>query len=264
MGVASNRVDIHQASAAGERALERLAEPLNALWRAPDQWPGALLDEAWLAMIRNSAHDSVCACSVDEVSDAVTQRYAEARQIAQGLTTRALAALGRAVGGDQTLAVNPSARAPKRPDRDGRARHRGRSPGPRCWPATRRTFPRGAHPVAVGRGAHRSALQRQRHRRRPAAARRRGGARAAGGPRSGSRLGHLERSGPHRGGRVGRRRSRRSRTGGVHPGGGDQGAGARARGAGLRMAPRRPRWRRPPASAPAPTRWHRSRWTAWC
>ncbi len=110
MGVASNRVDIHQASAAAERALERLAEPLNALWRAPDQWPGALLDEAWLAMIRNSAHDSVCACSVDEVSDAVTHRYAEARQIAEGLTTRALAALGRSVGGDRTLAVNPSAR----------------------------------------------------------------------------------------------------------------------------------------------------------
>jgi mannosylglycerate hydrolase len=110
MGVASNRVDIHQASAAGERALERLAEPLSALWLAPDRWPGALLDEAWLAMIRNSAHDSVCACSVDEVSDAVTHRYAEARQIAEGLTTRAVAALGRSVGGDRTLAVNPSAR----------------------------------------------------------------------------------------------------------------------------------------------------------
>ncbi len=110
MGVASNRVDIHQASATGERALERLAEPLSALWLAPEGWPGALLDEAWLAMIRNSAHDSVCACSTDEVSDAVIHRYAEARQIAAGLTTRAVAALGRAVGGDQTLAVNPSAR----------------------------------------------------------------------------------------------------------------------------------------------------------
>jgi len=110
MGVASNRVDVHQASAAGERVLERLAEPLSALWLRPDQWPGALLDEAWLAMIRNSAHDSVCACSVDEVSDAVLHRYAEARQIAEGLTDRALAAAGRTVGGDRPVAVNPSAR----------------------------------------------------------------------------------------------------------------------------------------------------------
>ncbi len=110
MGVASNRVDIHQASAACERALERLAEPLSALWPARDHWPGALLEEAWLDVIRNSAHDSVCACSVDAVSDAVTQRYAEALQIAEGLTGRAVAALGRSVGGDRALAVNPSAR----------------------------------------------------------------------------------------------------------------------------------------------------------
>ena len=33
----------------------------------PSSWPGALLDEAWLEVIRNSAHDSICACSVDEV-----------------------------------------------------------------------------------------------------------------------------------------------------------------------------------------------------
>ena len=31
MGVASNRVDVHQAAAAAERALERRAEPLSAL-----------------------------------------------------------------------------------------------------------------------------------------------------------------------------------------------------------------------------------------
>ena len=40
-------------------------------------------------VIRNAAHDSVCACSVDEVCDAVLHRYAEARQIAEGLTDRA-------------------------------------------------------------------------------------------------------------------------------------------------------------------------------
>jgi hypothetical protein len=110
MGVASNRVDVHQASAWAERGLERLAEPLSALWLAPDRWPAALLDEAWLHVIRNAAHDSVCACSVDEVTDAVLHRYAEAHQIAEGLTERAVAALGRNVGGTRPLAVNPSVR----------------------------------------------------------------------------------------------------------------------------------------------------------
>src|SRR3546814_9003352 len=71
MGVASNRVDVKQAAAVAERSLERLAEPLSALFLPAAEWPGALLDAAWLEVLRNSAHDSICACSVDEVCDAV-------------------------------------------------------------------------------------------------------------------------------------------------------------------------------------------------
>ena len=41
-------------------------------------------------MVRNSAHDSVCACSVDDVVDAVLHRYAEARHIGEGLTETVL------------------------------------------------------------------------------------------------------------------------------------------------------------------------------
>jgi hypothetical protein len=110
MGVTSNRVDVRQVAAVVERSLERLAEPLSALWSPAADWPAALLDEAWLLVIRNSAHDSVCACSVDEVADAVLHRYAEARQIASGLADRALQALGRRIGGREPLAANPAAR----------------------------------------------------------------------------------------------------------------------------------------------------------
>ena len=46
-----------------------------------------LLDEAWLNLIRNSAHDSICACSVDEVCDAVLHRYAEATRRLQAEIT---------------------------------------------------------------------------------------------------------------------------------------------------------------------------------
>lgn len=110
MGVASNRVDVKQAAAIAERALERLAEPLSALFLPADHWPGALLDEAWLEVIRNSAHDSICACSVDEVCDAVLHRFHEATHIAEGLAERAVAALGSTVEGTGPVVVNPSAR----------------------------------------------------------------------------------------------------------------------------------------------------------
>lgn len=96
MGVASNRVDVHQATAVAERRLERIAEPLwSALLPAP--WPRAELDEAWRFLILNAAHDSSCACSDDEVVDEVMVRYRSARQIADGLVEQGLELLSLAV-----------------------------------------------------------------------------------------------------------------------------------------------------------------------
>src|SRR5690606_17704212 len=90
MGVASNRVDVKVAAARAEHALERHAEPLAALWSAdPERW-SPLLEVAWREVIRNAAHDSICACSHDEVVDAVLHRYAEAIRTAEGVADRAL------------------------------------------------------------------------------------------------------------------------------------------------------------------------------
>lgn len=110
MGVTSNRVDVRRAAARAERALERLAEPLAALFLPAEQWPAALLDEAWLGVIRNAAHDSVCACSADDVCDAVQHRYAESTHIAEGLTRRALRDFGRRIDHGGPVIVNPSPR----------------------------------------------------------------------------------------------------------------------------------------------------------
>jgi mannosylglycerate hydrolase len=109
MGVASNRVDVKQAAARAERSLEQLAEPLSALFVAAERWPAPFFDLAWTMMIRNSAHDSICACSADEVVDAVLHRYAEARQIGDGLTEQALDAVGRSMAAAGPVVVNPSA-----------------------------------------------------------------------------------------------------------------------------------------------------------
>jgi len=110
MGVASNRVDVHRASAVAERALERRAEPLSTLLRTPDDYPASLLDIAWRLLVLNSAHDSSCACSHDEVVDAVLVRYREARQVGDALTRDAVRALaGRiAAPAGSTLVVNPT------------------------------------------------------------------------------------------------------------------------------------------------------------
>ena len=110
MGVASNRVDVKQAASRAERSLEQLAEPLSALFLPAGRWPGAFLDLDWTLVIRNSAHDSICACSADDVVDAVLHRYAEARHIGQGLTDQALQAIGRSMALPGPVVVNPSAR----------------------------------------------------------------------------------------------------------------------------------------------------------
>jgi hypothetical protein len=109
MGVASNRVDVKQAAARAERTLERVAEPLNALFRPPEAWPGPLLDLAWRSIIRNSAHDSICACSADSVVEAVLHRYTEATDIGAGLAEQALRALGDQAGTSGAVVVNPAA-----------------------------------------------------------------------------------------------------------------------------------------------------------
>ena len=109
MGVASNRVDVKQAAARAEQAVERLAEPMSALFLPAGTWPQTFVDLAWKLIIRNAAHDSVCACSVDDVVDAVLHRYAEARHIGEGLTEAALATLGRSMADPGPVVVNPSA-----------------------------------------------------------------------------------------------------------------------------------------------------------
>lgn len=110
MGVASNRIDVHRACAAAERTLERRAEPLSALFLIPERYPHPFVDEAWRQLVLNSAHDSSCACSADEVVDEVLVRYRTARQIGDGLAGRAIAVLGAEIIAPDasTLVVNPT------------------------------------------------------------------------------------------------------------------------------------------------------------
>ena len=111
MGVLSNRRDLKVAAASCERALERLGEPTAALWLPPELWPTDTLRRAWLEVVRNSAHDSICGCSTDEVGRAVLHRYDTARTIAGDILESALAIAAVAMRTAGPVAVNPSPRS---------------------------------------------------------------------------------------------------------------------------------------------------------
>jgi mannosylglycerate hydrolase len=108
-GVVSARIDLKAACARAERWLERYAEPLQVLYG--ESWPDRFLDQAWTRMFQNSAHDSICGCSADEVSAQVLVRYAEAEQIGRELTQRALAQIAADAPRHSFAIVNPSPRA---------------------------------------------------------------------------------------------------------------------------------------------------------
>lgn len=110
MGVASNRVDVRAAAAGAEAALERRAEPLAALWLGAGAWPDEELGRAWREVVRNAAHDSVCACSADDVVTSVLARYVEATAVADAVAADALDAAA-ALLGPGPVVLNPSARA---------------------------------------------------------------------------------------------------------------------------------------------------------
>ncbi len=107
MGVVSHRLDVRAAAARAERVLERIAEPLVAL-HGHGPWPGRLLELAWRRVVEDSAHDSICACSIDPVVDQVLVRFAEAEQIGHGLAGNLLADVGRRAPRGGSVVLNPS------------------------------------------------------------------------------------------------------------------------------------------------------------
>ena len=106
MGVLSNRVDVKKSASRAEVAIEKRAEPYAALFTPADSYPTSLLAIAWREIIRNAAHDSICACSVDDTVDAVLHRFNEARHIATGVAAKSLDTLGKSIAQRGVVSVN--------------------------------------------------------------------------------------------------------------------------------------------------------------
>ena len=84
------RADRHQGGRRARRALARAVRraALGAARRA--RGPAEFLALAWRRVIENSAHDSICGCSADEVSAQVLVRFAEAEELGRDLAAEAL------------------------------------------------------------------------------------------------------------------------------------------------------------------------------
>jgi hypothetical protein len=90
-GVWSARLPLKLRNRACETGLTGWAEPWSALGAAlglPDERPA--LREAWRALLRNQAHDSVGGCSLDRVAEQMSGRYDTASELASTTTRRVL------------------------------------------------------------------------------------------------------------------------------------------------------------------------------
>jgi hypothetical protein len=116
-GLFSSRPDLAASAAAAERCLERLAEPLCALWLAPTSWPTEDLGLAWDQVVRNSDWRLNTPVPIGQpargtgpFSYPTTERYAYAAKLAGDAARQALAAAASAVSRPGPLVVNPAPR----------------------------------------------------------------------------------------------------------------------------------------------------------
>ncbi|WP_428814700.1 glycosyl hydrolase-related protein [Streptomyces albus subsp. chlorinus] len=105
-GVLSVRAPLKQAMARAERAVERYAEPLAALWF--DGLAERFLEMAWHRLIEVSCHDSVTGCGCDETAQQVAARIAEAEQLGLAVRDMVGARLSGRVPHDAHLLFNPT------------------------------------------------------------------------------------------------------------------------------------------------------------
>lgn len=83
VNTASSHIPLKQQNQKGQNALEKEAEPLNVLsYLAGDEYRSDLLLYSWKKLMQNHPHDSICTCSVDEVTREMKLRFDKSKQVA--------------------------------------------------------------------------------------------------------------------------------------------------------------------------------------
>ncbi|MHB1416263.1 MAG: alpha-mannosidase, partial [Chloroflexota bacterium] len=151
-GVLSTRVWIKQRNTLCEALLERWAEPFLAFAQQAGGNPGNLtsfLDLAWRTLLQNHAHDSICGCGVDQVSEEVRVRFDTVEQIARAVSDRALESIARLVN-TKALQAPPDHGRPDSPSLTGALVVFNSESGPRTdFVAATIRLPGGLEDVAV-------------------------------------------------------------------------------------------------------------------
>ncbi len=89
--VLSSRIHLKQMSHYCETLLEKYVEPLYTFaYMQGEDYPKPYIDLAWQYLLKNSPHDSICGCSIDQVHKDMVYRYDQTIQIAEKLMQKAL------------------------------------------------------------------------------------------------------------------------------------------------------------------------------
>ncbi len=114
-GVLSTRMWIKQRNHACENLLEKWAEPFSTFAAhltpfdvaqdKPDTGTrdAEILRQAWMLLLQNHPHDSICGCSIDQVHDEMRPRFDQVEQIGEEITKQSLEALAGAVNTSDQL-----------------------------------------------------------------------------------------------------------------------------------------------------------------
>jgi alpha-mannosidase len=117
-GVLSSRVRLKQANNECQTLLSHWAEPLSAIAHifTGIPYPQGFLNTAWRWLLQNHPHDSIDACSIDQVHKDMGYRFDQTQQIGNRLTIEALRSIAANVTGDvvenefRVSVFNPSPR----------------------------------------------------------------------------------------------------------------------------------------------------------
>ncbi len=75
-GVMSSRMYLKLQNDKAQKAITLHCEPLSTInWLIGDNYPSTLLDKAWQLLLTNHPHDSICACSIDDVHSDMEDRF---------------------------------------------------------------------------------------------------------------------------------------------------------------------------------------------
>ncbi len=98
VNTASSRLYLKQWNCKVQRELERWVEPFTAIaWMLGDEYPAGFVRQAWLQLLQNHPHDSICGCSLDEVHEEMVIRFKKAWQISETLSLKALQSIAERI-----------------------------------------------------------------------------------------------------------------------------------------------------------------------